>query len=64
MAIEINHPQYPLWQGKAVLEVGKLLMQQDKSEQAIEQFKDLIKRFKESEEAVLAQQYIKQIEAQ
>ena len=64
VAIEINHPQYPLWQGKAVLEVGKLLMQQDKAEQAVEQFKDLIKRFKESEEATIAQQYIKQIEAQ
>jgi TolA-binding protein len=64
VSIEINHPQYPLWQGKAVLEVGKLLMQENKTAQAIEQFKDLIKRFKESEEATIAQEYIKQIEAQ
>ena len=64
VAIEINHPQYPLWQGKAVLEVGKLLMQQEKTAQAIEQFKDLVKRFQESEEAAIAKQYIKQLEAQ
>ena len=64
VAIEINHPQYPLWQGKAVLEVGKLLMQQNKTAQAIEQFKDLVERFQESDEAVIATQYIKQLEAQ
>ena len=64
VAIEINHPQYPLWQGKAVLEVGKLLMQQEKTAQAIEQFKDLVKRFQESEEAAIAKQYIQQLEAQ
>ena len=64
VAIDINHPQYPLWQGKAVLEVGKLLMQQNKTAQAIEQFKELIERFQESDEAVIATQYIKQLEAQ
>ncbi|MFP6873537.1 MAG: tetratricopeptide repeat protein, partial [Verrucomicrobiales bacterium] len=64
LSIGINHPQYPLWQARSSLEVGKLLMEQNKTAQAVAQFQDVIKRFKESEEAALAQNYIKQINSQ
>lgn len=59
--LEINFGKYPDWQAKAVLETARILIAQDKKEQAAERLKDLIKRFPKEKAATVAQQLLDEL---
>ena len=62
--LEINYPQYPNWQAKSVLGVGRILLEQKKTDQAIERFKEVLNRYKDEEAISLAQNYLEKIESE
>ncbi len=43
--VEISYPQYPTWQASALYEIGRVMLAQKKSAEAVERFKEVIKRF-------------------
>jgi TolA-binding protein len=59
--VEINYKQYPDWQAKAVLEMARVLIAQNKKDQAAERLKDLITRYPKEKAATLAQQYLDEL---
>lgn len=59
--VEINYRNYPGWQAKAVLEMARVLIAQDKKEQAAERLKDVIKRYPKEKAATVAQQYLDEL---
>ncbi len=59
--IEITYKQYPSWQAKAVLEIGRVLLAEGKNEQATESFKDVIKRYPNEKAAIVARQYLDEL---
>lgn len=61
--VEISYPKYPSWQAKAILEVARVLIAQDKKEQASERLKDVIRRYPKEKAATVAQQYLDQLRA-
>ncbi len=62
--LEINYPQYPNWQAKSVLGVGRILLEQKKPDQAIERFKEVLSRYKDEEAIGLARNYLEKIESE
>ncbi|NCG28531.1 MAG: hypothetical protein GWP42_13430, partial [Verrucomicrobiales bacterium] len=62
--LEINYPQYPNWQAKSVLSMGRILLEQKKTDQAIERFKEVLSRYKDEEAIGLARNYLEQIESE
>ncbi len=56
--VEISYPQYPRWQAQAVLEIGRVLLSQQKTDQARERFKEVISRFEKEEAAVTAKELL------
>jgi TolA-binding protein len=63
VAVQINFKKYPSWQAKALLEIGRVLLTQDKTDQAKERFKDVIQSFGKEKAAVVAQQYLDKLRA-
>ena len=61
--VEISYPQYPQWQAQAVLEIGEILLDQGKPEQAKERFGVVLSRFAEEDAAIKAKQLLKSFEA-
>jgi TolA-binding protein len=61
--VEINFAEYPGWQAKAVLEIGRVLLAQNDKEKAAERFKDVITRYPKESAATVAQQYLDEIRA-
>ena len=59
--IEINYKQYPGWQAKSVLEIGRVLLAEGKRDQATQTFKDVIKRYPNENAAVVARQYLDEL---
>lgn len=62
--LEINYPQYPNWQAKSVLSMGRILLEQKKTDQAIERFKEVLSRYKDEEAIGLARNYLEKIESE
>ena len=62
--LEINYPQYPDWQAKSVLGVGRILLEQKKTDQAIERFREVLSRYKDEEAIGLARNYLEKIESE
>ena len=56
--VEISYPQYPQWQAQAVLEIGKILLVQDKPDQAKERFQEVLSRFAKEEAAAAAKELL------
>ncbi|MFP6857765.1 MAG: tetratricopeptide repeat protein [Roseibacillus sp.] len=56
--VEISYPQYPSWQAQAILEIGRLLLAQEKPEQAAERFQDVIRRFEKEGAAAQARKLL------
>ena len=56
--VEISYPQYPQWQAQAVLEIGKILLAQDKPDQAKERFQEVLSRFAKEEAAAAAKELL------
>ena len=52
--VEISYPQYPKWQAQAVVEIGKILLGQEKPEQAKERFEEVLSRFAKEKAATAA----------
>ncbi len=61
--VEINFGEYPSWQAKAVLEIGRVLLAQNNKDKAAERFKDVITRYPKESAATVAQQYLDEIRA-
>ncbi|GEM_PF-352585 len=61
VGLEVAYKQYPAWQAKAVLEIGRVLLAQDKPEQAAQRFKDVIQRYAKQKAAVVAKQYLDEL---
>ena len=59
--VEINYTKYPDWQAKSVLEMARVLMAQDKKEQAAERLKEVIQRYPKENAATVAQQYLDEL---
>lgn len=62
--IEITYKKYPAWQAKSILEIGRVLLAQERNDQAAERFKEVIKRYGEEKAAVVARQYLDELRAQ
>ena len=56
--VEISYPQYPRWQAEAVLEIGRILLSQNKPEQARERFQEVVSRFEKEEAAATARKLL------
>jgi len=61
--VEIHFAEYPGWQAKAVLEIGRVLLAQNDKEKAAERFKDVIVRYPKEGAATVAQQYLDELRA-
>jgi len=59
--VEINYRKYPSWQAKAVLEMARVLIAQDKKAQAAERLKEVIQRYPKENAATVAQQYLDEL---
>ena len=59
--VEINFKKYPSWQAKSVLEVGRVLLAQDKKEEATQRFKDVINQYSKEKAAIVARQYLDEL---
>ena len=59
--VEIHYKQYPAWQAKGILEIGRVLLAQNKREEARQRFKDVIKRYPKEKASVVAGQYLDQL---
>lgn len=59
--VEINYTKYPDWQAKSVLEMARVLMAQDKKEQAADRLKELLQRYPNEKAATVAQQYLDEL---
>ena len=62
--VEIHYKKYPNWQAKGILEIGRVLLAQDKREDAKQRFKDVILRYPKEKAAVVARQYLDQLRTQ
>ena len=56
--VEISYPQYPHWQAEAVLQIGQILLGQDKPEQAKARFEEVLSRFGKEEAATTAKKLV------
>ena len=56
--VEISYPQYPQWQAQAVVEIGKILLAQEKPQQAKERFEEVLSRFAKEQAATAAKDLI------
>jgi TolA-binding protein len=61
VSVEINYRKYPSWQAKAVLEMARVLIAQDKKAQAAERLKEVIQRYPKEKAATVAQQYLDEL---
>ena len=59
--MDANSQGYPDWQAKAVLEMGRILLVQNKKPDALARMKEVIKRFPKTKAAVVAQKYLDQL---
>ena len=59
--VEIHYKKYPAWQAKGILEIGRVLLAQDKRGEAKERFKDVITRYPDEKAAIVARQYLDQL---
>ena len=59
--VEINYKKYPSWQAKSILEIGRVLLTQEKRDEATQRFKDVITHFSKEKAAVVARQYLDEI---
>ena len=59
--VEIQYKKYPAWQAKGVLEIGRVLLAQNKRGDAKERFKDVITRYPNEKAAIVARQYLDQL---
>ncbi len=59
--IEIQYKKYPSWQAKGILEIGRVLLAQNKREEAKQRFKDVITRYPKEKAAIVARQYLDQL---
>ena len=62
--VEIHFKQHPSWQAKSILEIGRVLLAQDKREDAKQRFKDVITRYPKEKAAAVARQYLDQLRTQ
>jgi TolA-binding protein len=61
--VEIQYKKYPAWQAKGILEIGRVLLAQNKRGDAKERFKDVITRYPNEKAAIVARQYLDQLRA-
>jgi TolA-binding protein len=61
VSVDANSQGYPDWQAKAVLEMGRILLVQNKKPDALARMKEVIKRFPKTKAAVVAQKYLDQL---
>ena len=61
--VEIHYKKYPSWQAKGVLEIGRVLLAQNKTDEAKERFMDVITRYSKEKAAIVARQYLDQLRA-
>ena len=59
--VEIHYKKYPAWQAKGILEIGRVLLAQDRRGEAKERFKDVITRYPNEKAAIVARQYLDQL---
>jgi predicted negative regulator of RcsB-dependent stress response len=59
--LELNYKKYPDWQAKAALEIGRVLLAQNKREEATKSFKDVVNRYGKENAATVARQYLDQL---
>ena len=59
--VEIQYKKYPAWQAKGILEIGRVLLAQNKRGDAKERFKDVITRYPNEKAAIVARQYLDQL---
>ena len=59
--VEIQYKKYPAWQAKSILEIGRVLLAQNKRGDAKERFKDVITRYPNEKAAIVARQYLDQL---
>ena len=61
ISVDTNSRGYPDWQAKAVLEMGRLLLSQDKKPEAMDRLKEVLKRFPKTKAAAVAQKYLDEL---
>lgn len=59
--VDANSRGFPGWRAKAVLELGRVALAQDKDEEAQQRMKEVITRFPNTTAATVAQQYLDQL---
>ena len=59
--VEIHYKKHPAWQAKGILEIGRVLLAQNKREDAKQRFKDVILRYPMQKAAIVARQYLDQL---
>ncbi|MDX1565241.1 MAG: tetratricopeptide repeat protein, partial [Phycisphaeraceae bacterium] len=61
VSVDANYRRYPQWQAKAVLEMGRVLLAQNKKEDAEGRMKEVIKRFPKTKAAQVATKYLDEL---
>ena len=61
VSVDTNAQGYPDWQAKAVLEMGRILLSQNKKSDAVSRMKEVMKRFPKTKAATVAQKYLDQL---
>jgi TolA-binding protein len=61
ISVDTNSQGYPEWQAKAVLEMSRILMVQDKRPDAMERLKEVMRRFPKTKAAAVAQKYLDEL---
>jgi len=64
LTVEVHFKKYPGWQAKAVLEMARVLLAQNKKDEAIVRFKDVIRRYPKEKAAIAARQYLDKLRSQ
>ncbi len=61
VAVEVTFKQYPDWQAKAILEVGRVLLARKNDAEAAERFKEVIQRYPKENAATVARHYLDEL---
>ena len=60
-SVDASARGYPEWQAKSVLEMGRVLLSQDKKPDAADRMKEVMQRFPKTKAAGVAQKYLDEI---
>ena len=61
--VDTTFTRYPAWRAKAVLEMGRVLLSQNKRAEAETRFHEVIRRFGKEKAAIVARQYLDELKA-